>query len=101
MADPSLFWLAGAVLLVAAGVATTLLPHRRAHAEQRRTAWSAARAAIDSAAVSRDATPGRVPEAERLLTRAESLAGRRGGVDAARAAAEHARQADRLWREHR
>ncbi|MEV6708835.1 DUF6403 family protein [Micromonospora wenchangensis] len=35
------------------------------------------------------------------MTRAESLAGRRGGVDAARAAAEHARQADRLWREHR
>ncbi|MBO4163291.1 DUF6403 family protein [Micromonospora antibiotica] len=99
MAHPYLFWLAGAVLLVAAGVVTTLLPHRRARSEQRRTAWSVARAAIDSAAVSRDAAPDRVPEAERLLTRAESLA--RGGVDAARAAAEHARQADRLWRGQR
>ncbi|WFE67288.1 DUF6403 family protein [Micromonospora sp. WMMD714] len=101
MAHPYLFWLAGAVLLVAAGVVTTLLPHHRARTEQRRTAWSTARAAIDSAAVSRDAAPGRVPEAERLFARAESLAGARGGPDAAREAAEHARRADRLWREPR
>ncbi|WP_432899638.1 DUF6403 family protein [Micromonospora matsumotoense] len=101
MAHPYLFWLAGAALLVGAGVLTALLPHRRAREEQRRTARSAARAAIDSAAVSRDAARGRVPEAERLLTRAESLVGGRGGADAARAAAGHARQADRLWREHR
>ncbi|WP_328343975.1 DUF6403 family protein [Micromonospora sp. NBC_00421] len=101
MAHPYLLWLVGAVLLVGAGIATTLLPRRRVRAEQRRTAWSAARAAIDSAAVSRDAAPVPVPEAERLFARAESLAGGRGGTDAARAAAEHARRADRLWRGHR
>ncbi|MFI9642487.1 DUF6403 family protein [Micromonospora sp. NPDC051925] len=101
MAHPYLFWLVGAVLLVGAGVATTLLPRRRARVREQRTAWSTARAAIDSAAVSRDAASERVPEAERLFAHAESLAGGRGGTSAARAAAEHARRADRLWREHR
>ncbi|WP_229706208.1 DUF6403 family protein [Micromonospora sonchi] len=43
-------------------------------------AWSTARAAIDSATVSRDATRARVPEAERLLARAEFLAAERGGA---------------------
>ena len=88
----------GGVLLVAAGLVATLLPGWRAREETRRTAWSTARAAIDSAAVSRDAAATRVPEAEQLLARAELIAGGRGGPVAARAAAEFARRADLLWR---
>ncbi|WP_341716179.1 DUF6403 family protein [Micromonospora sp. FIMYZ51] len=96
--SPSLLsWLAGGVLLLAAGLVTTLLPRRRARAERARLAWSTARAAIDSATVSRDASPARIPEAERLLARAELLAAERGGAAAASAAAEHARRADELW----
>ncbi|MFI1194265.1 DUF6403 family protein [Micromonospora sp. NPDC020750] len=93
-------WLAGGLLLVGAGFATTVLPRWRAREQARRTAWSTARAQIDSAAVSRDAAGTRVPEAEQLLARAELIAAGRGGPAAARTAAEHARQADRLWREH-
>ncbi|BCJ56838.1 DUF6403 family protein [Micromonospora endophytica] len=55
--SPSLLsWLAGGLLLLAAGLLTTLLPRHRARAEQTRVAWSSARAAIDSATISRDAT---------------------------------------------
>ncbi|RIV41188.1 DUF6403 family protein [Micromonospora radicis] len=98
--SPSLLsWLFGGVLLLAAGFVTTLLPRRLARTRQTRVAWSTARAAIDSAAVSRDATAVRVPEAERLLARAELLAAEHGGVVAAQAASEHARRADELWRE--
>ncbi|SCL25174.1 hypothetical protein GA0074692_1909 [Micromonospora pallida] len=93
-----LIWLGGGVLLVAAGAATTLVPRWRTRQQERRIAWSAARAAIDSAAVSRDAAPRRVAEAERLMSQAELVAADHGGVDAARLAARYAQQADRLWR---
>ncbi|PXY19383.1 DUF6403 family protein [Prauserella muralis] len=92
-------WLAGVLGLVAAGFGAVLLPRRRARAGGRATAWSTARSAIDIAAVSRDACPARVAEAEHLLARAESLAADRGGVAAAHQATEYARRADRLWRQ--
>jgi hypothetical protein len=91
-------WLIGVVVLAVAGFAASLLPRRRAQAVASRTAWSAARAAIETAGVSRDAVPVEVPEAERLLMRAELIAARRGGPMAAESAAEFARQADQLWR---
>ncbi|MEU6074706.1 DUF6403 family protein [Micromonospora sp. NPDC047074] len=100
MSHTLLFWSVGGALLVGAGVVTTLLPRWRARSRDQRVAWSTARAAIDSATVSRDASAGRVPEAEQLLARAELIAAGRGGAAAARAAAEHAREADRLWRTH-
>ncbi|SCL27826.1 DUF6403 family protein [Micromonospora inyonensis] len=93
-----LIWLTGGVLLVAAGVAATLVPRLHTRERDRRVAWSAARAAIDSAAVSRDAAPHRVVEAEQLMSRAELIAAEGGGPDAARLAAGYAEQADRLWR---
>jgi hypothetical protein len=92
------FWVIGGLVLVGAGFAAGLVPRRRVVSEHRRVAWSAARTAIETAAVSRDAAPTPVPEAERLLTRAELVAARRGGVAAAGSAAELARRADRLWR---
>jgi hypothetical protein len=91
-------WVVGVVALVAAGFAVTYLPRARVRGLRRRTAWSAARAAIDSASVSRDAAPD-VPEADELLTRAELLAAHRGGVAAAEEAADCAARADRLYRE--
>ena len=91
-------WLIGIALAFAAGFATVLVPRRRASALDRRTAWSAARAAIDTAAVSRDAAPARVAEAEQLLARAESIAAGHGGRAAADQAADCAQRADRLWR---
>ncbi len=100
MSPPLLVWLAGGALLLGAGFLTTVLPRRRSRERERRVAWSAARAAIDSASVSRDATAERVPEAERLLTRAELIAAERGGPAAARAAADYARRADQLWQAH-
>ncbi|MFD2762824.1 DUF6403 family protein [Micromonospora eburnea] len=100
MSPSVLIWLTGSVLLLAAGLLTTLLPRRRSLARERRIAWSAAGAAIDSAAVSRDASAEHVPEAERLLARAELLAASGGGATAARTAAGHARRADELWRAH-
>ncbi|MBK1783589.1 DUF6403 family protein [Prauserella cavernicola] len=96
-----LIWLVGGVVLVAAGVASTLLPRLRARDLRRRTAWSTARAAIDSASVSRDACQDQVAEAEQLLARAESIAADRGGAGAADEAAALAERADRLWREAR
>ncbi|MFF5181600.1 DUF6403 family protein [Micromonospora sp. NPDC000316] len=101
MSHTLLVWLVGGVLLVGAGLATTVVPARRARDRKRQTAWSAARAAIDSAAVSRDAATSPVPAAEQLLARAELIAAGRGGVSAARTAEQHAQQADRLWRTQR
>lgn len=86
----------GVVLLGAAGFSVAYLPRARARDLRRRTAWSAARAAITSATISRDAAPHDVPSADELLARAESLT---GGVDAAEEAAECATKADRLYRE--
>jgi hypothetical protein len=94
-----LVWVVGVLVLVGAGFAVTYLPRARARDGHRRTAWSAARAAIDSATVSRDALPDALPHADELLTRAEWLAASRGGVDAAEEAADCAARADRLYRE--
>ncbi|GHJ13685.1 MULTISPECIES: DUF6403 family protein [unclassified Micromonospora] len=92
-------WLGGALVAVAAGFLATVLPRRRERDRGRRVAWSSARAAIHDAAVSRDAATTPVPEADRLLARAELLAAARdGGADAAREATAHARRADELWR---
>lgn len=96
-----LAWLVGGAVLLAAGFVSAYLPRRRARQRQRLAAWSSARAAIAAAAVSRDACPSRVPEAEQLLARAESIAAERGGPDAASTATECAERADRLWREAR
>jgi hypothetical protein len=89
-------WVLGVVLLAAAGFGVTYLPRARARDLRRRTAWSAARAAITSATISRDAAPHDVAYADELLARAESLT---GGVDAADEAADCARKADQLYRE--
>ena len=91
-------WPIGAILLFAAGAVTVLVPRARAAGLRRRTAWSAARAAIGTATVSRDAAAVAVPEAEQLLARAESVAADRGGPAAADTAAALAGRADRLWR---
>jgi uncharacterized protein DUF6403 len=92
-------WPIGAVLLFAAGVIGVLVPRLRAADLRRRTAWSAARAAIEAAGISRDAAPVEVPEAEQLLARAESVAAGRGGWTAAGVATAYAERADRLWRD--
>lgn len=91
-------WVVGVVLLVAAGFVVAYLPRARSRALRERTAWSAARAAITSAAISRDAIAGDVPEADDLFARAELLAASGGGEDAAREAAGCAARADELWR---
>ena len=91
-------WTVGAVLLVGAGFAAVAVPRLRAGRLHRRVAWSAARAAIGTAAVSRDACPVPVAEADQLLSRAELIAAHRGGRAAAQSAAEYARRADDLWR---
>jgi hypothetical protein len=96
-----LIWLLGAVVLLACGFGVAFVPWQRTRDLRRRTAWSRAHAAIASACVSRDACPGAVPEAEELLTRAESIAADRGGVTAAGTVADLALRADRLWREAR
>ncbi|QOC91403.1 DUF6403 family protein [Micromonospora craniellae] len=100
--SPSLLtWLSGSVLLLGAGVLTTLLPRLHSRRRDRLVAWSTARAAIDSATVSRDAATTPVPEADGLLARAERLAADDGGVTAAREAAGYARRADELWQARR
>ncbi|MBM2620752.1 hypothetical protein JIG36_35155 [Actinoplanes sp. LDG1-06] len=91
-------WPVGVVLLCAAGVGSVLVPRLRAASLERRVAWSAARAAIDRAAVSRDAAPVTVEEAERLLAEAELVVAGGGGPAAARTATDHARRADSMWR---
>jgi hypothetical protein len=93
-----LIWAGGGAVLLAAGFGSALVPRLRDRRRARRVAWSTARAAISSAAISRDAAEVPVPEADRLLARAELLAADRGGDAAARSATEYARQADQLWR---
>ncbi|MFC5286597.1 DUF6403 family protein [Actinokineospora guangxiensis] len=92
-------WTVGALVLVAAGFWTAYAPRRRTAGLRVREAWSSARAAIDSAGVSRDACPVDVPAAEELLHRAELVAAAGGGPGAADEAESCARRADRLWRE--
>ena len=96
-----LIWLVGAAVLLAAGFGVAFVPWWRAHDVRKRTAWSRARAAVDSASVSRDACRASVLEAERLFARAEAIAADRGGVRAAGMVADLAERADRLWREAR
>jgi Family of unknown function (DUF6403) len=91
-------WLIGGVVLVAAGCAAAVLPRWRARAGTRQAAWTVARSAMESAAISRDAATAPVVEAEQLLARAQTLAAARGGRSAAEAAAGYARRADELWR---
>jgi len=93
-----LIWVLGAVLLLAAGFGSVYLPRLRARDLRRRSAWADARAAIDSAGVSRDACPDEVAEAERLLRRAEHLAAAGGGAAVAEEARGCAERADRMWR---
>lgn len=92
-------WVVGVAVLLVAGFAVAYLPRVRARSLDNRTAWSAARAAIDSAAISRDAAPDDVPEADDLFARAELLAAGGGGTAAAKEATACAERADRLWRE--
>jgi hypothetical protein len=93
-----LVWVVGVVVLAGAGFGVVYLPGARARGLRRRTAWSAARAAIESAVISRDAAPS-APEADDLLARAEFLVAQRGGRAAADEAAGCAGRADRLYRE--
>ena len=72
-------WLVGGVILLASGFGAALVPWLRARQRSRRIAWSTARAAIDSAAITRDAARDHHPEAEQLLARAEALAAAGGG----------------------
>lgn len=92
-------WTIGALVLLAAGFWTAYAPRRRAAGLRAREAWSMARAAIDSAGVSRDACPVDVRAADELLHRAELIAASGGGPRAADEAEGCARRADRLWRE--
>jgi 3-deoxy-D-manno-octulosonate 8-phosphate phosphatase KdsC-like HAD superfamily phosphatase len=91
-------WVIGAAVLLAAGFVPAFLPQVRRRQQARQVAWSTAQAAIDSAAISRDAARKPVPEAEALFTRAQWLAAHRGGQAAARSAADYAQRADQLWR---
>ncbi|GAA2690301.1 MULTISPECIES: DUF6403 family protein [Actinosynnema] len=91
-------WLLGSVVLVIAGFSAAFVPRARASARSAEVARSTALAAIDSAAITRDAGNWYCPEAERLLARAELLMANRGGTASARVAADCARRAERLWR---
>ena len=91
-------WPAGVLLLLGAGFAVGLLPALRHHRARRVGAWTAARAAMESAAISRDAAAEPVPAAEELLHRAELIIASGGGEPAAATATEYARRADRMWR---
>ncbi|WP_328608280.1 DUF6403 family protein [Amycolatopsis sp. NBC_00345] len=92
-------WVAAAVVLVAAGYAVVALPRQRERKARLRTAWAAAQAALERAAISRDAASGEHPEAEQLLARATALAAEGGGPGAAETVREQARHADKLWQE--
>ncbi|EHK80144.1 DUF6403 family protein [Saccharomonospora azurea] len=92
-------WLVGGAVLLCAGFAAAYVPRERARRRAVRVAWSAARAAIGRAEVSRDAASATVPEAERLLSDAEHLLAEGGGRAVARGAETRAAKADRLWRE--
>ncbi|MGW5050360.1 DUF6403 family protein [Actinokineospora sp. NPDC004072] len=91
-------WAGGLVVLLIAGFWAVYGPARRAGALRARTAWSAARAAVEAAAISRDACPVEVGEADELLRRAELITAARGGHRAAEEAERCARAADRMWR---
>ncbi|MFI5590935.1 DUF6403 family protein [Amycolatopsis sp. NPDC051758] len=91
-------WVLAAVVVAVAGFGVVAVPRWRDRDLRRRTAWSAARAAIESATVSRDAAAGPQPEAEQLLARAETIAAAHGGPRAAKTAHDHAVRADELWR---
>jgi hypothetical protein len=93
-----LIWAVAGVVILAAGFGVALVPRLRARASDREVAWSTARAAIESATVSRDACADRPDAAEEALARAEAIVANGGGARAARTATEHARRADRLWR---
>ncbi|GGL19597.1 DUF6403 family protein [Mangrovihabitans endophyticus] len=93
-----LIWPAGVVALFAAGYTAARLPRLRAEREHRRAAWSAARAAIAVARISRDAAATPQTQADQLLGRAEAATATGGGAATARAAADWAARADGLWR---
>jgi uncharacterized protein DUF6403 len=92
-------WLVGIVVLVGAGFAVTFVPQARRQRERGDEAWAAARSAIETAAIRRDACAAAVPEADDLLARAEAIAAEGGGSGAAQRAEADARRAGRLWRE--
>ena len=94
-----LIWVLAAIVLVTAGYVVVALPRQRERKAQLRTAWAGAHAALERAAISRDAASGEHPEAAQLLARATALAAEGGGPDAARTVREQARQADKLWQE--
>lgn len=98
MSSSWLIWVVAGVVIVAAGFGVAMVPRLRARASDRDVAWSTARAAIESATVSRDACADRSDAAEEALARADAIVAGGGGVRAARLATEHARRADRLWR---
>lgn len=92
-----LIWTIGVLVLVAAGLWSTLVVRSRARRTGTDDATSVARAAVASAEVSRDACRRRIPTADELLQRATlMLADHPGAADADRASALAAR-ADRLW----
>jgi hypothetical protein len=90
-------WVLGVVVLAAAGFGAAYVPRRRNRQLRERTAWADARAALDSAAISRDASLLAVPVADDLYTRAELLVAGEGGLAAAEEAVVLAEKADRLW----
>ena len=93
-----LIWVVAGVVILAAGFGVAMVPRLRARASDREVAWSTARAAIESATVSRDACADRPVAAEEALARAEAIVANGGGARAARTATAQARRADRLWR---
>ncbi|MBE7161972.1 MAG: hypothetical protein INR72_12065 [Williamsia herbipolensis] len=90
-------WAIALVVLVGAGLGLGWTRTRRPAQERTHTAWADARAALESARISRDAADP-LPEAERLLDRAEVLASHRGGRRAATTVQRLASDADRLFR---
>jgi Family of unknown function (DUF6403) len=91
-------WVIGCIVLIVAGFLAAFGPRWRARAYTQDAAWATARAAIDSASISRDATKTRVVEAEQLLAQAETIAADHGGRAAAHTATGYAERADQLWR---
>ena len=94
-----LIWLVGIAVLVTVGFAATFVPYARRRRQRVDEAWAAARSAIETATIRRDACEATVPEADDLLARAEAIAAEGGGPDAAERAERDARRAGRLWRE--
>lgn len=92
-----LVWVIGVVVLVVAGMSSVMLARNRSRRAGRAVAVSRARAAIESAQVSRDASSRDVPAADELLDRATLMLADDAGVDAADQAAALAGKADLLW----